>query len=181
MSNTDSYRHDDLHFAMAPLGGRVRLFTYLIMPFLLLFVIVDVVIFRHIIPHKVMMLHCLWPSALVMLAIGLCWHVSRIRELKLDGNTLFVRLPWWGNRFELAGLQSIEADPQALKGAWKKMGNDGLGGMIGSFHSKRQGAMRVYVSDPAKSVVLRWADRIVVVSPKDTDWFIESVRKRTGL
>ena len=177
----ESYRYENLHFATAPLGGRVRLFSLLTFPLILLLVIVDLVIIRHVLAHKGMTLFCFGPSALAAFIVGLVWYASRIRELRLEGETLLVRLPWWTNRFELTGLQSIEADPKALKGAWKKMGNGGLGGCIGSFHSKRLGAMRVYVSDPARSVVLRWADRCVVVSPEDTEWFIESVCKRTGL
>lgn len=172
-------RYDDLHFAPAPLGGRVRLFTHLLLPLLLPLVIADKIIIRYFILHKTTSLLGWWIFALVMLIVGLCWYASRIRELKLEGNILLVRLPWWTNRFELTDLQSIEAVP--LKWAWKKIGNDGLGGMIGSFRNKQLGNFRAYVSDPAKSVVLRWADRIVVVSPRETEWFIESVRKRTGL
>jgi len=177
----DAHRYENLRFDMAPLGGRVRWITYLLLPFIPLLVIVDKIIIRYFVLHKAMPLMGLWTFVSAILIVGGCWYASLIRELRLEGNMLFVRLSWWTNRFDLTDLQSIEADPKALKGARKGMGNDGLGSCMGRFRSKRLGPMRVYVSDPAKSVVLRWADRCVVVSPKNTDWFIESVRKRTGL
>ena len=172
----NSYRYNDLHFATAPPDGRERLTTLLILfgpPFLLLAINV---VYRLALPWWGW-----WLLFFPLVLTGIMVCISRIRELKLEDNTLLVRLPLRTIRFELTGLQSVEADSQALSRShvlnrsWKKTGNDGLGGMISGSH------IYICVSNPAKSVVLRWANRIVLVSPKDTDWFIESVRKRTGL
>ena len=84
-------------------------------------------------------------------------------------------------RFPLAGLVSASPDREALRGAWKMRGNDGLGAVAGRFRSKRLGAFRAYLTDAEHAVVLRWPDRCVVISPEQHSWFIETVRKRAGL
>ena len=165
-----SFRHDDLHFAVAPMSGKMRL-AILWPPLLLLALNVGCALWLHFkmvesfntfsfpaeVPFSWFYMRVL-PSVAGVLAVGVLWYGLRIRELKLEGNMLLLRRLWWTHRIELTGLQSIEADPQA--------------------HKKRLGKMRGYVTDQRKAVVLRLADRCVVVSPRETEWFMESVRKR---
>ena len=81
-------------------------------------------------------------------------------------------------RLPLAGLVAVETDREALRGAWKIFGNDGLGAYAGRFRSRKLGRFRAYVSDPAWAVVLRWPDRCLVVSPAQPGEFTDAVRAR---
>jgi len=116
--------------------------------------------------------------ALIGLVAG--WFCSRITSLKLSGQTLSINLTFWSARFDLAGLRSVDVDAKALKGTLRTFGNGGLGAYHGYFYSKRMGKFRAYVTDTSRAVVLRWENKCVVVSPGDTEYFIEEVCKRTG-
>lgn len=79
----------------------------------------------------------------------------------------------------LDGLTSAEVDPEAFRRAWKVMGNDGMGAIIGSFRNRRLGAFQAFITDPARSVVLRWPGRTVVVTPDRPQDFVAEIRRRT--
>ena len=81
-------------------------------------------------------------------------------------------------RLPLAGLVAVETDREALRGAWKIFGNDGLGAYAGRFWSRKLGRFRAYVSDPNCAVLLRWPDRCLVVSPAQPGEFADAVRAR---
>ena len=114
-------------------------------------------------------------------ALALYFHGARIRRYRLSGGELIVERPWLTRRFPVAGLQAVVRDAGALRGARKIIGNEGLGAVSGRFRSRRLGRFSAYVSDPERAVVLRWADRCLVVSPVHPDWFIETLRKRADL
>ncbi len=94
---------------------------------------------------------------------------------------LQVELPFRTARFPLEGLKDVTPDREALRGARKIIGNDGLRAISGRFRSKRLGRFHAYVTDGERAVVLRWPDRCVVISPDQHSLFIETVRKRAGL
>jgi len=108
------------------------------------------------------------------------WLASSIRTITLSGQTLSIKLTFWTARFDLAGLRSIAVDAKAFKCSLRTFANGGCGAFHGYFWSKRMGKFRAYVTDTSRSVVLRWENQCVVVSPKDTEYFIEEVCKRTG-
>ena len=84
-------------------------------------------------------------------------------------------------RFPLAGLVGATVDREAMRGAWKLYGNDGLGAVSGRYRSKRLGPFRAYLTDVEHAVVLRWSAGCVVISPQQHSYFVEAVRKRAGL
>jgi hypothetical protein len=57
-------------------------------------------------------------------------------------------------------------------------GNGGLFSFTGVFRSPKLGRYRAYVTDPARTVILRFAERIAVVSPEDPDAFVRDVSPR---
>ena len=101
-----------------------------------------------------------------------------MRRYRLSGDEIVIARAWLTVRFPLVGLTAVETDREALRGAWKIMGNDGLGAYAGRFRSKKLGNFRAYVSDPECAVVLRWPDRCFVVSPAQPGEFIDAVRAR---
>lgn len=168
----------DAEFAPASAGTRVRLATLLS----------AAAVFMATVLSLVLMLRDKNPPPLpVFIVIGaipavfaLVWSTGRIRCYRLVGSELRIELPLRTARFPLAGLVSITTNPEAMRGAWKMRGNDGLAAITGRFRSKRLGAFRAYLTDAEHAVVLRWPDRCVVVSPQQDSFFVETVRKRAG-
>jgi hypothetical protein len=166
----------DREFAPAPLGGRVRLITWL--------ALASVVIADAIIAVPLMERYPPWRGwtglrlLIAPVFIGAVWYGARVRRYRLSGDEIVIARAWLTVRFPLVGLTAVETDREALRGAWKIMGNDGLGAYAGRFRSKKLGKFRAYVSDPAYAVVLRWPDRCLVVSPAQPGEFVDAVQAR---
>ena len=166
----------DRDFAPAPLGGRVRLLTWLSVG---IFVVIEVVIVVLLLPERRPPPWPMWPVLLGAPAIVfVIWYGALVRRYRLLGDEIVVERAWLTARLPLAGLTTVESDREALRGAWKIMGNDGLGAYAGRFRSRKLGKFRAYVSDPDCAVVLRWPDRCLVVSPAQPSEFIDAVRAR---
>lgn len=108
-----------------------------------------------------------WLVAPTHLLIALGIGLTAVRGYELRGDELWVRRLIGHTRISLAQLESAVVDPQALKGAWRTIGNGGCFGWTGWFRSKRLGSFRALVTDPARAVVLQMGDRCWVVSPDD--------------
>lgn len=88
---------------------------------------------------------------------------------------LLVRRPLWTTRIPLQGLRAARVDPQALRRAWKVVGNSGFFGWIGRFRSKRLGNFRALVTSPALAVMLDFGERRLVVSPDQPEAFVRAL------
>ena len=98
-----------------------------------------------------------------------------VRGYAVTADEILVRRPLWSTRFERARLQSAAIDPEALRGSIRLFGNGGLFSFTGVFRSPKLGRYRAYVTDPRRSVILRFADRVVVISPADPQAFVRDV------
>lgn len=169
----------DAEFAPAPIGTRVR-FVTLLSAVAAFAMTVAAPLFmqreRHPPPWPVYLAIGIAPAVLAVI-----WFTARIRRYRLVGEELQIQLPLRTVRFPLEGLKDVVPDREALRGARKIAGNDGLGAVSGRFRSKRLGGFRAYVTDGERAVVLRWPDRCVVISPDQPSWFVETMRKRAGL
>jgi len=164
----------DHDFAPAPLGGRVRLITWLcIASVVVVDAMVAVILFERYPPWRVW--SGLGIAPVFIAAIG---YGALIRRYCLRGDEIVIERAWLTVRLPLAGVTTVESDREATHGAWKLMGNDGLGAYAGRFRSKKLGNFRAYVSDPACAVVLRWPDRCLVVSPAQPGEFIDALQAR---
>jgi hypothetical protein len=98
-----------------------------------------------------------------------------VRGYAVDGRVLEVERLLWTTHLPLDGLRAAEADPDAMRWAFKTCGNGGLFAYTGWFRNKRLGSFRAWVTDPRRSVVLLFADRKWVVSPEDPAGFIAAL------
>ena len=169
----------DAEFAAALPGARVRLATLLaaVVTFLTTAAAIVLMLRDHNPPPRPVF----FAIGAVPAVFALFWFAARIRRYRLVDGELRIELPLRTVRFPLSGLVSVTPDREALRGAWKMSGNDGLGVISGRFRSKRLGAFRAYLTDAEHAVVLRWPDRCLVISPHQHSYFIETVRKRAGL
>ena len=79
----------------------------------------------------------------------------------------------------LSDLVSVAGDAEAFKGAVRLFGNGGFFSFTGLFWNRKLGFYRAFATDPARAVVLKFAQRTLVITPDDTLHFI--VRIRTHL
>lgn len=98
-----------------------------------------------------------------------------VRGYWIVGDAIRVRRLFWSTRLPLEGLRAVENDPKAMQNSLRTFGNGGFFAFTGRFHNERLGGFRAYVTDPARAVVLRYGDRIVVVSPAVPDEFVRDV------
>lgn len=83
-------------------------------------------------------------------------------------------LPWVAS-LPLAGLRSVQFQPDAMRGGIHAFGNGGLFSFAGFFSSRALGGYRAYVTDVHRTVVLRFASSTVVVSPSAPEEFVRDV------
>ena len=166
----------DRDFAPAPLGGRVRLITWLTVASV---VVVDALVAALLLREHHPLPWPVWSSLLIApVFVGAIWYGALVRRYRLLDAEIVIERAWLTVRFPLAGLVAVEIDHEAMHGAWKLWGNDGLGAYAGRFRSKKLGNFRAYVSDPDCAVVLRWPDRCLVVSPAQPGEFTDAVQAR---
>ena len=112
------------------------------------------------------------------LVVSACWM---IRGYVLSGESLLIQRLGWQSRLDLTELVSAEADPEAMAKSLRTFGNGGLFCFCGRFRNTKLGAYRAYATDPKRSVVLKFQDQTVVVTPDRPDDFVASIKERTGL
>lgn len=104
-----------------------------------------------------------------------------VRAYEFSRGELRVLRLFWTTRIVLDGLRTVEADPAATRRSVRLFGNGGLFSFSGWFRNKTLGTYRMCATDPRKAVVLRFPDRVWVVSPDRTAEFVGVVREKAGL
>ncbi|HVN46128.1 MAG TPA: PH domain-containing protein [Steroidobacteraceae bacterium] len=101
-----------------------------------------------------------------------------VRGYVLTARHLEVRRLLWRTPLPIAGLDTVTAEPRALRGSLRLFGNGGLFAITGWFWNRRIGRFRVYATDPQRAVLLRYRDgACVLVTPRDVQHFILEVRR----
>lgn len=81
----------------------------------------------------------------------------------------------WSTRLPRAGLVSAEPVAHAMRGSLRTCGNGGFYSFTGFYWSKTLKSYRAYVTDPGRTVVLRYDRRTVVVSPDRPEEFVRDL------
>jgi hypothetical protein len=118
-------------------------------------------------------------SVLTLLLIG-GTALFTIRGYRLEGRQLLVDRLLWSTRVPLDGLDAAEIVPDAMRRSVRLFGNGGLFAFAGWFRNRRLGTYRAFATDPSRSVVLRFPNRRVVVTPDDPQGFAEALESRHG-
>ena len=77
----------------------------------------------------------------------------------------------------LQDLQTAEIDPEAMNRSIRLFGNGGLFCFAGQFRNKKLGRYRAYATDPKLAVILRFTDKVVVVTPGSPDRFVAQLSR----
>lgn len=98
-----------------------------------------------------------------------------VRGYRIVGSGLLIDRPGWATTLDLGALTRVEAEPHAMDGSLRLFGTV-LFGYVGRYRNERLGWYRAYATAPKKAVVLRFADRTIVVTPDDPEGFVRRVR-----
>lgn len=165
----------------APVGRRVRLITILIAASFVLFAAGNVVLWSSLrLPSATLLPMTLAPLAGLAVVVPIYFH-QRVLGYGLEAEAIAIHRHGRVDRLPLAGLCEAAFDPDATAWSLKLFGNDGLGAITGRFRNTRLGPYRAYITDRARTVVLRWPDRCVVLSPDRPEEFVAELRRRAGL
>jgi hypothetical protein len=118
-----------------------------------------------------------WLGFLPLVPVAICALLG-VRGYVVTPDEIQIRRPLWSTNLPRAGLQSATVDHDALRGSIRLFGIGGLFSFTGLFRSPRLGRYRAFVTDPGRTVILRFADRVVVVSPADPQAFIRDLSPR---
>ena len=110
---------------------------------------------------------------LTILLIGILFT---IRGYIVTGDTLLVQRLFWNTRVSLANLRSVEADPKSMAKTIRTWGNGGMFCFSGMFRNKKLGSYRAFVTDPKRSVVLKFSDQTIVVTPDRPEEFVARIK-----
>jgi hypothetical protein len=119
-----------------------------------------------------------WGLVALLVIVGLLvvsplWAVT---GYTLSSTELGIRRLVWTNRLPLDELEQVAADPQALRGSWRLFGNGGLFSISGLFWSRRLGKYHAYLTDPRRAVIVRFRDRVIVLTPESPEEFVRALR-----
>ncbi|MDQ1422082.1 MAG: hypothetical protein QOJ52_4044 [Acidimicrobiaceae bacterium] len=117
--------------------------------------------------------------ALLPLAIVCGGILFMIRGYTVTPDAILVHRLFWRTRLPLAGLHSVQIEPQAMRRSIRTFGNGGLFSFTGWFRNTTLGVYRAFVTDPHRAVVLHFARRTVVVSPSAPEDFVRDIRSST--
>jgi hypothetical protein len=97
-----------------------------------------------------------------------------IRGYTITADAILIHRLFWATRLPLAGLQSARFELCATR--WGiRFGNGGFFSATGFRYNRSLGFHRVFVTDGARTVVLRYPHRTVVVSPADPEAFVREL------
>jgi hypothetical protein len=115
-----------------------------------------------------------WPVAIVVLMLPVA-ALFAVRSYAIEPNVLAIQRLLWTTRLPLSGLQSAEAVPGVMRGSLRLFGNGGMFSITGLYRNRALGNYRAFVTDQAKTVVLRFPKRTVVVSPENPEQFVAEI------
>ena len=101
----------------------------------------------------------------IPLAIFLACVPFMIRGYIVSNGALFVQRLFWKNKLNLQKLRNVQVNPDAMKKSIRTFGNGGLFSFSGMFKNSELGSYRAFATDANNSVVLRFTDRTIVVTP----------------
>jgi hypothetical protein len=109
-----------------------------------------------------------------LLALVVGCALFSVRGYTVTPEAILIQRLLWHTRLPLTGLQSARRETQSM---WRgiRIGNGGFFSFTGWRWSPGLGFYRVFATNGADRVVLRYANRIVVVTPSPPDDFVREL------
>jgi hypothetical protein len=114
---------------------------------------------------------------IVSVLIMLVAYVYSPRSYEFNDGSIVVKRPIRDVRLPLEGLREARpATPDDFKGSVRLWGSGGVFGYYGWFRTSKLGKCTWYLTDRSKAVVVKTAAQTALVSPDETDRFLERIR-----
>ncbi len=101
-------------------------------------------------------------SVLVLLSLYL---VFSVKGYSIINKKLLIHHIGWSSKYELNSLEGIEINPQAMSGSIRLFGINFLFAAVGYFRNEITGKYLAFATKPENSLVLRFSDKCVVITP----------------
>lgn len=111
------------------------------------------------------------PAILVLAAVSF----FTIRHYEVRPGVLLIKRLGGTTRVDLAGLESVEADPQALDDVRRTFGDGKPSLFFNTYDSPRLGKLEAFGKQEPQSVVLRFPGRTVVVTPAEPQRMVDAL------
>lgn len=98
-----------------------------------------------------------------------------VRGYVLTSDQLIIKRPLWENTVDLNDIVSAEFDPKAMSNSFRVFGNGGFFSMTGVFWNKKLGFYRIFGTDEKHSVVLKFPNKTIVVTPDKPQNFVATL------
>jgi hypothetical protein len=115
-----------------------------------------------------------WVALLPLVILFGC-ALCTIRGYSMSSDSILVHRLMWSTALPRAGLQSAQVEPDIMRRSLRTFGNGGAFSFTGFYYNKRLGSYRAFVTDPRRAVVLRYANRRVVLSPATPEDFVQDL------
>jgi hypothetical protein len=115
-----------------------------------------------------------WVGWLLLTLFGAC-ALFTVRGYTVTADAILVHRLLWTTRLPLAGLQSAQLEPNAMRWSIRTFGNGGFFSFSGFYRNKLLGAYRAFVTDRNQTVVLRYSGHTIVVSPSSPEKFTQEL------
>jgi len=120
-----------------------------------------------------------WPLIVLPPLAVLAGAVFTVRGYVLTDTSLIIKRLGWEHRLDLTLLNSAAVDPDAFHRSMRLFGNDGFFSFTGWFRNQKLGPYRAFATDAKKAVVLRFADKTVVITPDDPRKFVAEINSKS--
>ncbi len=99
-----------------------------------------------------------------------------IRGYSITPDAILVHRLVWNTELPVIGLESARYLAHAMRWSVRTFGNGGFFSCSGFYWNKTLGVYRAYVTDPARTVVLRYrSSRTVLLSPAEPEAFVREL------
>ena len=112
------------------------------------------------------------------LAIIFACALFTVHGYSIENDTLLVDRLFWKTRISLRELQSVKFEPAAARRSVRTFGNGGFFSFTGYFRNQQLGSYRAFMTDRRRTVVLRFSDSVVVISPDKPEEFVKVINPR---
>ncbi len=157
----------------APWSGRLKITTFVASAFMLGIPILQYIPGTGIHGGR----QFLWLMPLLVVIISF----FMVRGYELTQDALYVQRLFWKTKIDLSSLKSVAIDSDATSGSIRTAGNGGFFSFTGRFRNKQLGSYRAFITDHKNAVVLRFVNRVIVISPGDPQDFERQIKQFRGI
>ena len=113
--------------------------------------------------------------ALLPLALIVTAALFVIRGYSITHDSILIHRLFWNTRLSRKDMQSVSIEPNALRGTIRTFGNGGLYSFTGWYHNTRLGSFQAFATDSIRTVVLRYENKTIVLTPDNQDTFVQEL------